>query len=145
MIPRPPRSTLFPYTTLFRSTICETGFGLGNNFLTTWRRWKQDEQRSAKLHFVSFEAHPLYRADLKRLLQSTAPELQPLAQALLEQWPDLLPGLHRLEFEQGAVTLTLIFGRIEKTAAQVEVHADAFFLDGFSPRLNPAMWSQDRE
>src|SRR5690625_5497578 len=26
-------------------TICETGFGLGNNFLTTWRRWKQDEQR----------------------------------------------------------------------------------------------------
>lgn len=122
-------------------TICETGFGLGNNFLTTWRRWKQDEQRSAKLHFVSFEAHPLYRADLKRLLQSTAPELQPLAQALLEQWPDLLPGLHRLEFEQGAVTLTLIFGRIEKTAAQVEVHADAFFLDGFSPRLNPAMWT----
>src|SRR5690625_6556142 len=49
--------------------------------------------------------------------------------------------MHLLEFEQGALTLTLIFGRIEKTAAQVEVHADAFFLDGFSPRLNPAMWT----
>lgn len=122
-------------------TICETGFGLGNNFLTTWYRWRQDAQRSNKLHFVSFEAHPLYRADLKQQLQRTAPELQLLANSLIQQWPDLLPGVHRLEFDGGAVTLTLVFGRIEKTAALVDVQADAFFLDGFSPRLNPAMWT----
>src|SRR5688572_30878643 len=30
MIPRPPRSTLFPYTTLFRSTIAVNGRGAGN-------------------------------------------------------------------------------------------------------------------
>src|SRR5690625_4298571 len=36
-------------------TICETGFGLGNNFLTTWLRWRQDPKRSQRLHFVSFE------------------------------------------------------------------------------------------
>src|SRR2546429_2700269 len=36
MIRRPPRSTLFPYTTLFRST-CGTG---GNN-LCAGRRWRE--------------------------------------------------------------------------------------------------------
>lgn len=122
-------------------TICETGFGLGNNFLTAWYRWRQDPNRSEQLHFVSFEAHPLYRKDLEAQLKRSAPELQPLAQALVQQWPDLLPGLHRLEFDNGAVSLTLVFGRIENTAAQVDVQADAFFLDGFSPRLNPAMWT----
>lgn len=122
-------------------TICETGFGLGNNFLTTWYRWRQDTQRSHKLHFVSFEAHPLYPTDLELQLQRTAPELQPLAQKLIQQWPHLLPGVHRLEFDGGDVTLTLVFGRIEKTASLVDVRADAFFLDGFSPRLNPAMWT----
>src|SRR5256885_10050390 len=35
MIRRPPRSTLFPYTTLFRSAFraIQQGFGLGNQFL----------------------------------------------------------------------------------------------------------------
>lgn len=122
-------------------TICETGFGLGNNFLATWHRWRNDPKRSQRLHFVSFEAHPLSRADLQRQLARSARQLQPLAQALLAAWPALLPGLHRLEFEQGQLSLTLIFGRIERTARQVEVRADAFFLDGFSPRLNPDMWT----
>src|SRR5437899_7329358 len=31
MIPRPPRSTLFPYTTLFRSSKCERKFPNENN------------------------------------------------------------------------------------------------------------------
>src|SRR5438132_8610328 len=39
MIPRPPRSTLFPYTTLFRSILAETGLeflGLGDITSTSW-------------------------------------------------------------------------------------------------------------
>src|SRR5690349_24212129 len=37
MIPRPPRSTLFPYTTLFRSVDLDQGYyeNNGANFLTT--------------------------------------------------------------------------------------------------------------
>lgn len=122
-------------------TICETGFGLGNNFLTTWYRWQQDPERSRTLHFVSFEAHPLTQQDLQAQLERSDPQLQPFARQLIQKWPALLPGVHRLEFAHGAVSLTLVFGRIEHTAAQVELCADAFFLDGFSPRLNPAMWT----
>src|SRR3712207_7532435 len=33
MIRRPPRSTLFPYTTLFRSDMTETFAGAGNDFV----------------------------------------------------------------------------------------------------------------
>lgn len=123
-------------------TICETGFGLGNNFLATWHRWRSDPQRCRRLHFVSFEAHPLGHQDLKQQLARSAEILQPLVQQLLAVWPALLPGVHRLEFEQGQLTLTLVFGRIERTARQVELRADAFFLDGFSPRLNPDMWTR---
>src|SRR5262245_29954950 len=43
-------------------TIVETGFGLGLNFLTTWRAWRDDPQRPRRLHFVSVEKHPFSRS-----------------------------------------------------------------------------------
>ena len=123
-------------------TVCETGFGLGQNFLALWRAWHEDGLRPARLHVVSFEAHPFARADLQRALLPRLPaELQALARRLIEAWPPLLPGLHRLEFEGGAVTLTLAFGKIEKLARQVDARVDAYFLDGFAPRKNPEMWT----
>lgn len=124
-------------------TILETGFGLGNNFLATWAAWKADPKRSQRLHFVSFEAHPFTRADLKRMLQNTPTELRELADTLLAQWPLLLPGIHRLELEKGALSLTLFFGDIHQATRRMQCYADAFYLDGFAPRVNPAMWSKE--
>jgi tRNA 5-methylaminomethyl-2-thiouridine biosynthesis bifunctional protein len=66
---------------------------------------------------------------------------RPLATQLLAAWPVLLPGLHRLEFENADLTLTLAFGRVEKLARQIDAHVDAYFLDGFAPQKNPEMWS----
>ncbi|CAM5179749.1 tRNA 5-methylaminomethyl-2-thiouridine biosynthesis bifunctional protein MnmC OS=Castellaniella defragrans OX=75697 GN=mnmC PE=3 SV=1 [Castellaniella defragrans] len=122
-------------------TVCETGFGLGRNFLATWQAWREDSGRSARLHYVAFEAHPFPASDLRRGCEQLPPELRPLTDALLARWPALLPGLHRIELEDGSVTLTLAFGRIERLACQVQARVDAFYLDGFSPRVNPAMWS----
>lgn len=124
-------------------TVCETGFGLGNNFLALWQAWRECPQRPRRLHVLSFEAHPFTREDLARALAGHAGGLRVLADRLLEAWPPLLPGLHRLEFEGGALTLTLAFGRVEYLARQVEARVDAFFLDGFSPKANPAMWSRE--
>ncbi|MGE8633794.1 MAG: FAD-dependent 5-carboxymethylaminomethyl-2-thiouridine(34) oxidoreductase MnmC [Achromobacter piechaudii] len=123
-------------------TVCETGFGLGLNFLTLWHAWRQDPQRPAALHVVSLEGHPFSRDDLSTLLARYAPaSMDGLAQRLVEQWPALLPGLHRLEFENGAVTLTLGFGDAQVLAPRLAMRADAFFLDGFAPERNPGMWS----
>ncbi len=122
-------------------TVCETGFGLGRNFLTLWQAWRADPQRSARLHVLAFEAHPFAQADLAAANAQLPEAIQPLANQLSQAWPLLLPGVHRLEFDAGAVTLTLYFGRIERMATQAQARVDAFFLDGFSPRLNPQMWS----
>lgn len=123
-------------------TVCETGFGLGHNFLALWQAWRSDPARADCLHVVSFEAHPFKREDLARLLKRLPESEQALARQLVEAWPALLPGLHRLEFEGGRLTLTLVFGAVEKLARQVDARADAFFLDGFAPRVNPQMWSR---
>lgn len=123
-------------------TVCETGFGLGQNFLTTWHAWRNDPARSRRLHVVSFEAHPFSRDDMKTALFASLPEgLKTLASLLLDAWPPLTPGLHRLEFDDGAVTLTLAFGPVKRLARQVEAAVDAFYLDGFAPQKNPEMWT----
>lgn len=123
-------------------TILETGFGLGHNFLATWKAWQDDEQRSHRLHFVSFEAHPFSALDLAQMLEKTAGVLPELVSQLIAQWPLLLPGVHRLEFEDGQVTLTLFFGDIAQTSRRMQCYADAFYLDGFAPRVNPSMWTR---
>ena len=123
-------------------TICETGFGLGASFLASWQAWRQDPARSDKLHFVSVEAHPFRQKDLAVLYARLPEELQEQAQELLPAWPMLVPGIHRLELDGGRVTLTLAFGQAETMMRELQCHADAFYLDGFAPRGNPAMWSR---
>lgn len=123
-------------------TVLETGFGLGINFLALWRTWREDPQRCQRLHMVSIEAHPFAGEQLSAWLRRLLPaSFDPQIQQLVDQWPLLMPGLHRLEFEGGAVTLTLAFGRAERLMPLLECRADAIFLDGFAPRLNPEMWS----
>ena len=122
-------------------TVCETGFGLGRNFLALWQAWRDDPQRCGRLHVLSFEAHPFSAADLAAASRELPADLRDAAGQLVRAWPVLLPGVHRLEFEEGRLTLTLIFGRIEQTAREAQAGVDAFFLDGFAPARNPEMWS----
>lgn len=122
-----------------RLSILETGFGLGNNFLATWAAWRDDPQRCERLHFVSLEKHPPTRADLARAL---APSPWPeLARQLVAAWPPLTPNLHQLHFDAGRVQLLLGLGDAATLARMLVARIDAFFLDGFAPARNAAMWS----
>jgi tRNA 5-methylaminomethyl-2-thiouridine biosynthesis bifunctional protein len=125
-----------------RFTILETGFGFGLNFLATWRAWREDAARGARLHYVSVEKHPFGAQDLAVLHASHA-GLAPLAEELRSAWPLLVPGLHRLEFEGGRVVLTLAFGDAPRLLPQLRLAADAIYLDGFAPAKNPEMWSPE--
>lgn len=118
--------------------ILETGFGLGLNFLATWQAWRGSQGRG-RLHFVSVEKHPLRRDDLAGLL-AAYPELNPLAGELLRQWPPLTPGFQRLHFDDGRITLTLLFGDAQALLPQLVAKVDAVFLDGFAPAKNPELW-----
>jgi len=125
-----------------RFVVLETGFGLGLNFLATWQAWRDDPRRCARLHFVSIEKHPFTRADLVALHARYA-ELAPLAEALHGRWPMLVPGCHRLAFDDERVVLTLYFGDVAAALAGLRLAADAVYLDGFAPERNPEMWSVD--
>jgi tRNA 5-methylaminomethyl-2-thiouridine biosynthesis bifunctional protein len=118
--------------------IVETGFGLGLNFLAAWQAWRSDPQRPRRLHFVSVEKHPVDAVTLRRW---APPAVASLAEQLVAAWPLPMAGVHRREFEAGGVTLTLALGDAEEVLAQLVAGADAFFLDGFAPDRNPAMWS----
>ena len=137
-----------------RFVIGETGFGTGLNFLLAWSVWDRVAPKSTRLHFISCEKHPLTSKDLKQSL-ALWPELAKYAQALLASYPLLTPGYHRLEWDEGRVTLDLMLGdaltcyqerllcgdeRLEADLRRDWV--DAWFLDGFSPSKNPDMWSE---
>lgn len=135
--------------------IGETGFGSGRNFLLAWSYWMLFAPEHARLHFISCEKHPLGKDDLRAVL-ALWPELESYSEALIADYPVLTPGFHRLEFEGGRVSLTLMLGEacesyhellvcgasdLEPSLRQTQV--DAWFLDGFSPSKNEAMWSPD--
>lgn len=102
-------------------------------------------RRGAKIHNAAnasilsrSKKYPLQRADLQRVYHAY-PELSELTTALVSQWPTLTSGLHRLHFDQGRVTLTLVWGDSE-WLPKLATQADAFYLDGFSPAKNPELW-----
>jgi tRNA 5-methylaminomethyl-2-thiouridine biosynthesis bifunctional protein len=123
-----------------RFTILETGFGFGLNFLATWNAWREDPARAARLHYVAVEKHPFTAQDLA-VLHAPHAEFAALSEELRSAWPLLVPGLHRLEFENGRVVLTLAFGDATGLVPQLRLAADAVYLDGFAPAKNPDMWS----
>lgn len=123
-----------------RWVVLETGFGLGLNFLATWQAWRADPARCARLHYVSIEKHPFTRADLEQV-HARHPEFAPLATALHAQWPLLVPGLHRLSFDDERVVLTLAFADAAQTLPQLRLQADAIYLDGFAPAKNATLWT----
>ncbi|MCK6424787.1 MAG: FAD-dependent 5-carboxymethylaminomethyl-2-thiouridine(34) oxidoreductase MnmC [Burkholderiaceae bacterium] len=125
--------------------VLETGFGLGRNFLATWAAWRADPQRCERLHYVAIEKHPPTREDLARVQQhsATAGADPALAEALQAAWPLPTPDAHSLDFEDGRVQLQLVFADVDEALRGLALQADAFYLDGFTPARNAAMWSPE--
>jgi len=123
-----------------RFTVLELGFGLGVNFLATLAAWRADPHRSDRLHFVSIEGQLLRADEIARAHLALAVDGDD-ARRLRSRWPPATPGLHRMEFDAGRVTLTIAIGDVGALLPRLAVAADAFYLDGFAPDRNPAMWS----
>ncbi|MDQ8037573.1 MAG: bifunctional tRNA (5-methylaminomethyl-2-thiouridine)(34)-methyltransferase MnmD/FAD-dependent 5-carboxymethylaminomethyl-2-thiouridine(34) oxidoreductase MnmC [Pedobacter sp.] len=122
-------------------TLIETGFGTGLNWLCT-QALRSEYDHRGWLHYVSIEKHPLELADLKQA-QDCWPAFAEFSQALQVQYPALVPGFHRLVFPQWQSTLTLVFADVQDALPRLSAKADAWFLDGFAPSRNPAMWTPE--
>ncbi len=125
-----------------RFVVLEAGFGLGHNFLATWAAWQQDAQRCQRLWYLAIDKHPPLPHDLARAHANSA--LPGLAAALQRQWPPLTPDMHLLDFDGGRVRLLLAWGDIAQVLPELVASVDAFYLDGFAPDRNPAMWDHWR-
>ncbi|OZG71235.1 hypothetical protein BTA51_21540 [Hahella sp. CCB-MM4] len=125
-----------------RFVIAETGFGSGLNFLVAWQIWSEFAPKDASLHFISVEKFPLSLVDMQKS-HGVWPELSIHTEQLHRQLPPPVQGVHRCQFENDRVHLTLFYGDVLDWLQHMSFQADAWFLDGFSPKQNPDMWSED--
>lgn len=123
-----------------RFTVAELGFGTGLNIAALLDLWRREGPADGRLHIFSVEGFPLGRDEAARAL-SAWPELAGASEALLAAWPEPTPGFHRLDLPGFNAVLDLAVGEVEGALAQWTGRADAWFLDGFAPSTNPAMWS----
>ena len=93
------------------------------NFLTLWQTWRADPQRPRLLHHVAMTALPVAWSPIPHSV------LQPLAEQLQAALWGLLPGFHRLAFDEGHVLLTVCVGDVQTLLRQHTVAADAVLLD----------------
>lgn len=122
--------------------IAELGFGTGLNLcatIATWADWRNRATSRAHLGYFSVEAHLMSRAEAHQAL-SHFPELDPISEAVLAQWPEVRYGTHYIDLPQWGVSVTLALMTAQQALQGWEGRFDAWFLDGFSPALNPDMW-----
>ncbi|MFL5296828.1 MAG: tRNA (5-methylaminomethyl-2-thiouridine)(34)-methyltransferase MnmD [Phenylobacterium sp.] len=125
-----------------RFVVGELGFGTGLNVLALLDLWSRTRPAEGRLHVVSVEAHPISAEEARRAL-ARWPELAPLTERLTAHWPGRACGPHRVEFPDLGATLDVVVAEAADALAGWSGRADAWFLDGFAPALNPAMWRDD--
>jgi tRNA 5-methylaminomethyl-2-thiouridine biosynthesis bifunctional protein len=123
-------------------TVGELGFGSGLNIAALLDLWRREKPEGGRLHIFSIEAHPLARDDAARILAHW-PELGDAAQVLLDHWPGRARGFHRVDLPGFDAVLDLAIMDVIPALEAWDGAADAWFLDGFSPALNPAMWREE--
>jgi tRNA 5-methylaminomethyl-2-thiouridine biosynthesis bifunctional protein len=125
-----------------RFVVGELGFGTGLNILALLDLWRRAGPPQGRLHIFSVEAHPVTAEDAARALAHW-PELSQVAEPLLARWPGQARGLHRVELPEFSAILDVAVMEVEPALAGWSGRADAWFLDGFAPAVNPAMWRNE--
>ena len=128
-------------------TVLELGFGTGLNIAALMQTWVAHRPAGGHLHVFSVEGF-LMPAEAAGRALAAWPELGPYAAALLAQWPSKSEkgsrrGFHYMDFPQWGVSVTLGLMDVRAALAAWQGQANAIFLDGFSPALNPDMWGDD--
>lgn len=125
-----------------RFVVAELGFGTGLNIAALLDLWRRERSPAGRLHVFSIEAFPVSRDDAIRALGHW-PELSETVSPLLARWPPPTPGFHRIDLPEFGATIDLAVMDVRAALEAWSGQADSWFLDGFAPSANPAMWSDD--
>ena len=120
-------------------TIVETGFGTGLNFLAAWKAWRETQPKTNKLHYYSIEAFPLNGQQISNSLKRFV-ELNDYLDDFCSFYDSPVSNFKTLSFDEGRVNLSIFMEDINIVLPKLDIRADAWFLDGFSPSKNPSMW-----
>ncbi|MDO8902486.1 MAG: FAD-dependent 5-carboxymethylaminomethyl-2-thiouridine(34) oxidoreductase MnmC [Phenylobacterium sp.] len=120
-------------------TVAELGFGTGLNILALLDLWRRTRPAAGRLHIFTIEAHPIEAHAAAQAL-SAWPELAALQERLLGRWPGRRRGFHRVDLADLHACLDVAVMEAGPALAGWSGQADAWFLDGFSPAVNPQMW-----
>ena len=118
--------------------IAELGFGTGLNFLSTLWQWRLKKQKGV-LYYTSFEAFPMQPKEMIKA-QSEFAELTSIKHEFSSLWIELL---EKGELYGSDYHLQLILGDARRTIKNVDIKANCWFLDGFSPAKNPELWEKE--
>lgn len=121
----------------------ELGFGTGLNFLATFELWQRTRSPSSGwLHYISCEKFPLTSEQIRTALSRWS-ELTLFVEKFLSHYGPFTPGFHRIRFEDEKIILTLLIGDALSSLRKLRAKIDVWYFDGFSPRKNPEMWSEE--
>ena len=125
-----------------RFCVGELGFGTGLNIAALLQLWSQKKPPGAWLHIFSIEREPLQRFEAARALQAW-PELGPIGQLMLDQWPGSARGFHHMNLPTLSASIDVAVMEAAEGLRRWNGRADAWFLDGFSPALDPEIWRSE--
>lgn len=123
-------------------TVGELGFGSGLSIAALLDLWRRDRPADGRLHVFTIEAHPMSADEAARAL-SAWPEIADIAALLVARWPGRARGVHRIDLPELEAIVDVVIGEVEPALEGWSGRADVWFLDGFSPALNPAMWRDE--
>ncbi len=127
--------------------IAELGFGTGLNFLLFWQA-VAEAHPDVSMFFYSVEKYPLSPTEITEALLPW-PQLQPPLARFLTSYASALKNyceqsvsyFHQQQFAN--VQFNLLLGDVQDFFYYLPPQLDAWFLDGFAPAKNPAMWSEN--
>lgn len=122
-----------------RFVVAETGFGTGLNLLMLLKLWQSLGDEAPHLHYITTENAPLEPDVISKAL-SIFPELIDLLPELIAILPPRWAGRHHRYIFGGKVSVDFLYGDALEMLTASSFKADAWFLDGFAPDRNPAMW-----
>jgi tRNA 5-methylaminomethyl-2-thiouridine biosynthesis bifunctional protein len=122
-----------------RFTVAELGFGTGLNIAALLELWGRARPAGGRLNIFTIEAEPLSGAEAARALAAW-PDLAPIAGAMTARWPGRARGFHRVDLPEWGATIDVAILEAAEALEAWSGQADAWFLDGFAPSLNPDIW-----
>ncbi len=125
-----------------RFVVGELGFGAGRNIAALIRLWRETREPGARLNIFSVENDLLTGAEAGRALAAW-PQIADEAARLCALWPPRLRGFHRLDMADWGVSLDIAQFEAAEAVRAWDGAADAWFLDGFSPARDPALWREE--